>query len=297
VDLDTLIITVFCEIDDEIAALAAIRPIRQRGPAPRLHDSEVLTMEVVGEYLKLDTDVVIFQFFWRHYAALFPALRQVHRTTFARQAANLWVVKERIWKRLLERMPLDPTLSIVDSVPVAVCRFGHAPSCRRFRGVASFGQDVSSRATFYGLRCHLRVSANGVVLALSMAPANVPDAALVPELAEGAHGMVLGDRAYWDPRLQAELAPAGIQLVAPFRKRSSDPTPDRSRVLNRVRRRIETTAGQLVEQYQLKRVWARDLWHLTNRLLRKVLSHTLAAALNFTHHPDHPLQISRLITD
>ena len=29
-----------------------------------------------------------------------------------------------------------------------------------------------------------------------------------------------------------------------------------------------------------KRVWARDMWHLGNRLLRKVLSHTIAFMLN-----------------
>jgi hypothetical protein len=45
------------------------------------------------------------------------------------------------------------------------------------------------------------------------------------------------------------------------------------------RRRIETVIGQLTGRYQLKRVWARDAWHLWSRWQRKLLSHTLAVYL------------------
>ncbi len=50
-DLDTFMITVFCCIDDILESLYQGRPLRQRGPKPALCDAEVLTMEVVGEYL------------------------------------------------------------------------------------------------------------------------------------------------------------------------------------------------------------------------------------------------------
>ena len=294
-NLETFIVTVFCMIDDLVQDLAQARRFRQRGPAPRLADSEVLTMELVGEYLSLDTDQAIFAYFRRAHLALFPRLGQVHRTTFARQAANLWVVKSLVWERLVEQLPIDQGLSLIDSVPVPVCRFAHAPACQAFRGTANFGQDVSSRMVYYGLRCHLRVSSEGVVTQLTMAPASIPDTALVPELVDGAQGIVLGDRVYWDQPLRETLLPAGIILEAPFRKRSSDPTPDRSRLMNRFRRRIETTIGQLVDQYHLKRVWARDCWHLTSRILRKVLSHTLAVAINYRIGAEHPLQIKHLV--
>ena len=106
--------------------------------------------------------------------ALFPRLPQVHRTTFARQAANLWAVTERLWQQLLTRLPHDPTLSFVDSVPMPVCRFGRAYGCRRFRGEAAFGRDTGSKATFYGFRDHLRVSWPGLVSAFSVAAGQYP---------------------------------------------------------------------------------------------------------------------------
>jgi hypothetical protein len=93
-DLSTFIVSVFCLTDDW---LQEGRRIRQRGPEPTLADSEVLTMEIVGEFLGIDTDEGIYTYFRRHYAKWFPALlRGVHRTTFTRQAANLWVVKRML---------------------------------------------------------------------------------------------------------------------------------------------------------------------------------------------------------
>ena len=281
-DLEDFTIAVYCLLDELLGELAGDPDwcrVRTRGPAPILADSEVLTMEVVGEFLGYDQDTAIDHYFRREHPDFFPALGRVHRTTFTRQAANLWAIKERLWGRLLERLPHDPTLSIVDSVPMPVCRFGRAYHCRRFRGEAAFGYDQGSKATFYGFRDHLRIDWPGVFSAVSVAAANVHDTELVPELVEGATGQVIGDRNYWDPALTEELALAGIALLAPFKKRATDPDPEGSKRLTRVRWRIETAASQLVERYHLKRVWARDTWHLTSRVLRKVLSHTVAVCL------------------
>jgi hypothetical protein len=97
VDLGSLIIAVFCIVEDTLRRVVEGR-LHQRGPRPLLADSEVLTIEVVGEYLGLDRDTAVFAYFRRHYRHFFPALGRVHRTTFARQAANLWRVKEALWQ-------------------------------------------------------------------------------------------------------------------------------------------------------------------------------------------------------
>jgi hypothetical protein len=43
---------------------------------------------------------------------------------------------------------------------------------------------------------------------------------------------------------------------------------------------IETAFGQLAERFRVKRTWARDLWHLSHRVIRKVLSHTASIRIN-----------------
>ena len=75
-DATTLLITVYCLIDDWLGG----RRLRQRGPQPTLADSEILTIECVGEFLGIDTDKGLYDHFRRHYRDWFPALGRVHRT-------------------------------------------------------------------------------------------------------------------------------------------------------------------------------------------------------------------------
>lgn len=50
----------------------------------------------------------------------------------------------------------------------------------------------------------------------------------------------------------------------------------------------------MIDRFQVKRVRARDLWHLTGRVYRKVLAHTLALLLNM-EQGNRPLQFARLL--
>jgi hypothetical protein len=83
-DITTFIIATFCLIDDQLNGKA----LHRRGPQPTLKDSEVLTIEVVDEFLGLETDKAIYAHFHRHYADWFPGLCKIDRTTFIRQAAK-----------------------------------------------------------------------------------------------------------------------------------------------------------------------------------------------------------------
>ena len=290
-DISTFIVSVFCLIDDRLKE----RCIRSRGPAPKLSDAEVITIEIVGEFLGIDTDKAIYLFFRRHYGEWFPTLGEVHRTTFARQAANLWKIKEELWQELLLLAPHDPTFALVDSMPLPACLFARAYRCKRFGGEAAFGKDTLLKQTFYGFRVHMRVCWPGVITRISVAPANIHELRVLPELLEPSRGVALGDRNYWSPQRSKELARSmGVTLLAPYRNKKRDPNPQRSAYLSRLRYRIDTVFSQLTERYRIKRVWAKDLWHLAGRLLRKVLSHTIAFLLNH-RIGNQPLQLARLL--
>src|SRR3982750_2064371 len=277
-DLETLIIVVFCLVDDFLRDLCRECRLRQRGPAPVLADSEVLTVEIVGEFLGLDTDQGLHACFRRHFGHLFPGLREVHRTTFLRQAANLWAVKLALWRRLLAMAGHGPAVTLVDGMPVPVCRFARAHRCRGFRGLAAFGHDPVAHQTYYGLRLHLRIAWPGVITAAALTPANEAELAVAPQLLAGLAGWALGDKGYWSPALRAEVAAGGVDPIPP--PRGTEPGarwwPAR---LVQARRRIETVLGRLAERYHAKRVRARDEWHLTARWLRKLASHILAVLL------------------
>ena len=107
-------------------------------------------------------------------------------------------------------------------------------------------------------------------------------------------GVVVGDRNDWKPILTLELPQLGSALLAPYRWTSQDPHPRPSAFLSRIRYRIDTVFSQLVERSAIKRVWARDPWHLWNRVLRVVLLQTLAVWLNSTLHRP-PLHLASLV--
>lgn len=297
-DLDLFIVAVYCLIDERFEKLLAQSgKLRTRGPAPLLDDREVLTVEIVGEFLGLDTEKAIHEYFGRHYAGWFPALGRVHRTTWTRQAANLWKVKELLWRELLGEIEGDPRVCLIDSFAVPVCSFAKAPRHKSFAGAASVGYDSMGKAFFYGFRVHLRIAWPGVVVAASLAPANEHDRWVVEDdLLDGfAEGWLVGDTNYWSPTLTEELARRHVDLITPkktTKKRERHPWP---RWLIALRRRIETVASQLVERYRVKRVRARDRWHLTSRFLRKILSHTCCVLL-CQREGLSPLRFSELVT-
>ncbi|MBK1718503.1 hypothetical protein CKO27_12770 [Thiocystis violacea] len=56
--LEDFIIAVFCWVDDHLAQVTGERRLRQRGEAPKLSDSEVITLEVIGEFLGWELSTV-----------------------------------------------------------------------------------------------------------------------------------------------------------------------------------------------------------------------------------------------
>ena len=180
-------------------------------------------------------------------------------------------------------------------MPLPACLFARAYRCRRFRGEAAFGKDTLLRQTFYGFRVHMRVCWPGLITRMSVAPANAHELSVLPEIAEFTSGLIVGDRNYHSPKTKEELARSGgVELLAPYRSKKGDSNPQRSAFLSRFRYRIDTVFSQLTGRYSIKKVWARDLWHMSGRLLRKVLSHTIAFLLNH-RAGNQPLQLSRLL--
>ena len=70
----------------------------------------------------------------------------------------------------------------------------------------------------------------------------------------------------------------GVNLQTPTRGNMSDARgKDANRWIVSTRRLVETVIGQLTERFNIEKVRARDCWHLTKRIARKVLAHTVGA--------------------
>ena len=291
-NLNDFIVNVFCETDDFMKNFFPARTIRTRGPLPQLADSEVLTMEIVGEILGFDTDKNIFGFFRNFYHDYFPAL--TNRVNFVRHAANLWLVKKRLFDHIAEKF--KDAVTVIDSFPIPVCRFARARFSKLFRGVAAYGKELGNQ-TFYGFRLHVKINSLGMIQTFEMAPANVHDLRMLDELTEADRGIILADRAYLSQPVKEQLlGKQGLELSVPTKY--GQPSPLSSQQLGkrkRLRRSIETVGSQLAHDFHIKKVWARDLWHLANRICRKILAHTFAVMLCLREKLN-PLSLKKLVS-
>lgn len=292
-DLDSFIVMVYCEVDTIIKEQFPARSLRQRGPLPRLSDSEVITMEIVGEYLSLNTEKAIYQYFFTHWRHFFPKMPD--RSNFVRQCANLWAVKQVLLRKL--QTPIHSTIQIVDSMPLEVCKFTRARRSRLFRGFASYGKWFGQ--TIYGFKLHLKITHFGLIRGFDLTEANASDVKVLPQLLEDEHSsLILGDRGYRSKPLAREMwETQSLLLHTPVRSNEHAPDlidPSLHKYFNGIRRLIETVNGQLEQHFHIKTIWARDLWHLITRIIRKLLAHTYCVVLNLKLNRE-PLQIKSLV--
>jgi len=294
--IDKFIITIFCLVVDMLDEILKDKKLRQRGPAPKLHDAYVITMEIVGEFLGYDTDKGIHQYFKTHWIHFFPNIGD--RTAFVRQAANLWNIKQVIRDYLLKILSNDADMTrIIDGFPIPICNFKRAHFSKNFKEIAGYGFCAAKNQTYYGFRGHLLINSEGTIVDLTVAAANIDEREAIFEMSSSIPKDLLGDKGYICNEVKKEeLLNEGINLQTPLKSNMQD---DRSPIvvkeMNKTRRLIETVIGQLSERFNIEKVRARDQWHLTIRIGRKILAHTMAKFLNkLMGHND--LQFDRLVT-
>lgn len=300
--LDIYITTVYCLVVDfykEIINQYSLGRLRQRGFEPKLTDEEVITMEIVGEFLGLEKDKNLFDYFHRHWLHFFPHLTE--RTLFVRQGANLWKVKELIWKRITQASgEADDPIQTIDSIPLPVCVITRAIRDKCFATEADYGYCAAKEMHYYGFKEGLRISSKGMITHCPLLNARSHDLEHIDELLKGFRGgMVLGDKGFISKDKKAELLNKGIDLQTPKRKnmklKESQPKWF-IKWMSKARRLIETVGSQLTGRFHIETIRVRNMWHFQSRLIRKILSHTVAVFLNIKLGHE-PLDFSSLVTN
>ena len=274
------IIVVYCIVEDILKNISE-KPLRKRGPLPALTDAEVITMEIAGESMGIDKDTGIHSYFMSHWKHFFPKLGC--RTTYSRQAANLWKLKVKIQEEIAKSLlPDSRELSIIDGFPMPICNFRRAKGLKIFRDTASYGYCAAKDVHYYGFRGHLLIDKSGVILGVTVVPANIDEREAMFDLLPLAAKDILGDKGYLcSPETKEDLSMIGKNLHTPLRKNMKEKRPKNLvSKLNNTRRLIETVIGQLSERFNMEKVRARDLWHLTVRTGRKILAHTVNCYIN-----------------
>ena len=251
---------------------------RQRGPAPRFSDSEVVTIALICDTFFHGHEELGLAFVRQHYLPLFPYLLENSR--FNRRRRALGVVTEEIRRRLSRQLvaPTD-TLRLVDTAPIPVCTYMRGNRCQTVRGAEYCGMIPSKRAKLFGFRLHLTISWDLVVEDWTLAPASFRETTVLESLLVERRGLtVIGDQGFQSARQEAWLLESRAMVVQTAQRRTDRVQRPQvvQRLLNRARRRIETALSVLATVFHLERPGSRSLSGLISRIATRILAYTLS---------------------
>jgi hypothetical protein len=279
-DREDFIIHVYCIISKFFDSLTKSKSIRQRGPRPHLADDEIITMQVVGEFLGMDGEKNIWEYFSKNWIHFFPGLGD--RTTFVKQVGNLEYWIRRLHSTIAAELSANSdTIHITDGFPAPVTKFKRAHFSKVFKGYAEYGYCAAKGEIYYGFKGHIVINSIGVVSHFCFAAANIDERDVLPENVDGISGKILGDKGLIRPSLTEMLARQGVELEHPLRENMKESrTPRYLSMLKNQRRLVETVIGQLNDRFNIEKVRARTTWRLGLRFMRKILAHTIGIYLN-----------------
>lgn len=294
-DFDDFCLYVYVIVDDIWQKIAVF--FKRPGPAPECSDSELLAMALIGECRGWDVETELLSY-WNEHRDLFPMIPSQSR--FNRRRRNLREAFKLIQGIILQMLDLAQDRQVlIDSLPVPVVQFHHAPqaSLDWLIHQADFGKVSSKKLTIFGYKLHLLVTLNGLIIDFHLAPASCHDLKVAEDILSNHSDLeVFGDKAFISVRIAEELREERRILLRTLPRANQKPTlPKAMRHLhNRVRQIIETVNAQLTEQFNLEKNHAHSFWGLSTRLLTKLTAHTLSIYINrLLGNPEY-LQIKSL---
>src|SRR5437870_6108685 len=265
-DKAIVLTTIFTRVDDIMKGSAVIQQALNRpGPAPKLSDSELITIALYQELIGEPREDHFFRLHQASLQTFFPALNE--RSRYNRRKRDLWsvILAVRVSLQIvLDALELEETAAI-DSAPVPCVGYKRAKHASDFVGRAEYGVCNSKAMKYFGLKLHSVVSLTGVVMGFLLTGASRYDNQPVVELHDSfAHHLkrLLGDGAYNDAALQSFLEQyRSVKLLAPV-KLNQQPVRSKQaqQQLNRLRLICETVNAQLQEQLHLSKHYAKSTW-------------------------------------
>jgi hypothetical protein len=259
--------------------------LKRPGPAPRLSDSEVITLALYQELIGEPRED---HFFRLHQASLrpfFPGLNE--RSRYNRRKRDLWsmILAVRVSLQLvLDAFQMEETAAI-DSAPVPCVSYKRSKQASDFAGTADYGVCSSKAMKYFGYKFHSVVSLTGLIMGFLLTPASRYDNQPVVELLDSfSHHLkqMLGDGAYNDAALESYLQQScSLQLLAPAKANQAPKrSPSAQKQLNRLRLIGETVNAQLQEQLHLSKHYAKSTWGLMTRIAAKITAHSVGMMSN-----------------
>jgi hypothetical protein len=287
-DWEDILTVTFVLIDDAWPMLPPeALPCRQRGPAPEMSDSEVVTIALFTESIFDGDEEKGLAFLRQYHPSLFPTLLDDSR--FNRRRRALWAAMEALrchfrdaWREAHPQDPDEACLRVIDSAPIPICTYTRGSRCQSIpleQRDEWFGVCTSKKTKFFGPRCHATVYTDQMIDSWCLAPGSYHDLRPVPALLEDQRNLsVIGDKAYISPDVDSQVWQDGEHLILALRKVNQKIQWPKGiqLILGKIRHRIETTFSVLTTVFNFDKLGSRSFSGMVARATTRVLAYTLS---------------------
>ncbi|MCL2849323.1 MAG: IS982 family transposase [Micrococcales bacterium] len=220
--LDTLAVALYVTVDDLLVANPHERPARPRtGLVPKVSDSEMITLAVVGALLGFTDEARWVRWARAHLRSYFPFVPQQpgYNKRLRKLAGTIRWVCDRLARSTDQWC--DGTW-VVDSTPVEAARSKETVKRSDLAGYAEYGYCASHSRYFWGFRLHLVCTLSGLPVGYALTGAKTDERQTLLSILDGTEHrpgqIIIADKNYHGASFEQTLADQGVVLVRKARK-------------------------------------------------------------------------------
>lgn len=257
---------------------------------PKMSDLEVIAISITAECVQIDSENLLWSKLQKDYPDLLSYLP--HRTKFNKRRKRLVSTISaclRLYSDLICERD-DSNVLIVDSMPIPTCRIVREKTSKACRNieldevVANKGMNVILGGWYIGYKFHLITTDTGVYKDLMVSSASVHDNYFLKMLTKKDEHLkgreILGDRGYIGKAIQLNLfEELDVILNVPYRRNQKDfKAYDYDKKIKR--KTIEVCFSQYVDEFNIRRNYAKRFEGFYTRVITKVMAKTFKQFLN-----------------
>ena len=255
------------------------------GRKPRCADVEIIALSLFQKFLSIDSECLFFDTL----QSILPdfAIRVGSRRNYNARRHHLVYLIEKIRARIVKSISDDVSgaIRLIDSMPIEVCRYSRAKSCRILKdneqSALTFGYCATQLQLYFGYKLHCVCSASGIIHRYDLSQAHHHDINYLHDVKdEFSNCVLIGDKGYRSNPWRLTLFEyAGIELATPCRQneRIQYTMPED---YQRLRKRVEVVFSQLVDQFSIRKSYAKSQRGLFLKVISKVTLFTLLQYIN-----------------
>lgn len=282
IDIASLLTIVYVMVDDWYESEGKRLLQGKPGVKPRFRDSEVLTLALVQDYIPYPGEQQYVEFMRANYANLFPNL--LSQSQFNRRLRGLRNLLEALRQHWLRELDVGlESQFLLDTKPLPVMAYKRSKKHSDFAGSAAYGYCASQDLKYFGYKLVTLTRLDGLPVIYDLVPANWDERAAAEAVVFRLRDCdIFADKGFIGDEWQLQIWEQSGNRIWTVKRRNQKQQnpPDFDRLLNRVRRRIESTFNEIQNTGRhLSHLLAKTVQGVVTRLAAKMTSHLLRLLL------------------